>query len=211
HHRFLPVDTWHDPTKRAVRRRLSSIAGELADGSPGYELACLSALSGLLTTLVREASTSDQSTAPPSAPSPRALDHPIWFERVRSIITYLQERYDHPISLDDLAAHVGLSRYYVSHLVKEATGLSLQENLGLIRTNRAIHLMFTTDERLVDIALDAGFSHLKYFTKYFKKLYGCAPSEVRERDDWRNSVLDAGAGSARSPSPELVVALGELA
>ncbi|MFP4378089.1 MAG: helix-turn-helix domain-containing protein, partial [Spirochaetales bacterium] len=81
----------------------------------------------------------------------------------------------------------------------------------LIRTNRAIHLMFTTDERLVDIALDAGFSHLKYFTKYFKKLYGCAPSEVRERDDWRNSVLDAGAGSARSPSPELVVALGELA
>jgi AraC-like DNA-binding protein len=207
--RFLPAASWDSFTQSQVRRSLVRIARELADMREASPLVCLSSITGTLAALVRNAGdpTASESYAPAA---PADGERPVWFDRVRAIISYLQERYDHPISLDDVAIHVGLSRYYVSHLVKEATGLSLQENLGLIRTNRAIHLMFTTQERLVDVALDAGFSHLKYFTKYFRRLYGSSPSEVRESKEWRNSVLEAGSGTACPPTRELVAHLADV-
>lgn len=206
--RFLVASAWDTTTHSQIRQGLIKIAQELSADAEGSALTCLSSLAGMLAALIRNAT--DRSDGDPLARPAANEGRPIWIDRVRSIISYLQERYDHPISLDDVAAHVGLSRYYVSHLMKEATGLSIQENLGLIRTNRAIHLMFTTEERLVDVALDAGFSHLRYFTKYFRRLYGCAPSEVRENHEWRNSVLNAGSGTARPPEPDLVSVLDEL-
>ncbi|AWF81817.1 hypothetical protein BTJ40_13825 [Microbulbifer sp. A4B17] len=39
----------------------------------------------------------------------------------------------------------------------------------------------TTNKRLVDIALDSGFSSQSYFTQLYKSMYGHPPSEVRQK------------------------------
>ncbi|WP_444944004.1 helix-turn-helix transcriptional regulator [Microbulbifer sp. ZKSA006] len=39
----------------------------------------------------------------------------------------------------------------------------------------------TTHKRLVDIALDSGFSSQSYFTQRYKSMYGYPPSEVRQK------------------------------
>lgn len=206
-HRFIPANEWTQDLKENVHQEIVTIAREIAERKDGHAHACLGALARIISLLVRNAAAPRGSAGESSAPP---IDgRPAWFEHVTTIIRYLQERFAYPISLDQLAEHVGLSRYYVSHLVKAATGLSLQENLGLIRTNRAIHLMFTTDAKLVDIAMDAGFSHLKYFNKYFRRLYGATPSHVRSRADWREAVLTGSPGNPRRPSKELVARLEE--
>ncbi len=193
--RFSPVADWPPAVETTVREKLEALARELADQQDGFPLACLSSLTALLATLVREA-------AAPGG-GRRESDDPVHLERVRAVISYLQANCTRSVSLDELAEHVALSRYYVSHLVKAATGLSIQENLGLIRTNRAIQRMFATDARLVDIAMDAGFSHLKYFNKYFRRLYGETPSQARTRAVWREAVLSGSADRVQAPSREL--------
>lgn len=195
--RFLPVEQWPLSARPAVRDAIIRIAGALAERDEAFALDCLSALSRLLAELVRHAS-----EANPDLPSQQ--DYPVWLEHVRTIVGFLQDNYDHQISLDSVAAHAGLSRFYASHLVKAATGLSLQENLALIRTNRAVKLMFSTDAKLVDIAMDAGFSHLKYFNKYFRRLYGETPSAIRGRGDWQDAMAQGGTGAVRLPDPDLV-------
>jgi xylan 1,4-beta-xylosidase len=195
--RFRRVADWPPELAVAVRAEMTTVAQELSEQRDGFPLACLSSLAALLTLLVRGAGA-------PAEVSDTSEDLPGWFDRVRRVISYLQEHYTRRVSLDEIADHVGLSRYYTSHLVKAATGLSIQENQGLIRTNRAVHLMFTTDARLVDIAMDAGFSHLKYFNKYFRRLYGETPSHARNRQEWREAVISGSSDRVQSPSPPLV-------
>lgn len=195
--RFSAAAEWTPAVETAVRTQLETLARELADQQEGFPLACLSSLTALLATLVREAVT-------PGGERHESEDLPVQLDSVRAVISYLQANCMRPVSLDELAEHVALSRYYVSHLVKAATGLSIQENLGLIRTNRAVQRMFATDARLVDIAMDAGFSHLKYFNKYFRRLYGETPSQARTRAEWREAVLSGSADQVQAPSQELV-------
>ena len=195
--RFRSSSGWPDSLSDNVRDHMVSIADELAIRAEGFGLACLSSTASLIRDLIRTAG-----DATPNQASNQ--DYPVWLDHVTTVIGYLRDRFDHPISLENVADHVGLSRFHVSHLVKQATGMSLQENLALIRANHAIHLMFTTDARLVDIALDAGFSHLKYFNKYFARLYGTTPSAVRDDPEWHHAITHQGAGMARPPSVVLV-------
>lgn len=197
HRRFRPAARWSEDAAARVSSRLAELADALVARPEGFAFDCLSSLASILALLVRHASEAD-------AEGPVGDGRPGWLDHVSAIIAYLQEHCTEAVSLDDVARHVGLSRYYVSHLVKEATGLSLQENLGLIRTNRAIHLMFTTDARLVDIALDAGFSHLRYFNKYFRALYGETPSEVRRRGGPPDAGPPLATRRVQHPTRELV-------
>ena len=160
-------------------------------------LACLSSLTALLTCLLRGAGALLEV-------SDASEDLPGWFDRVHRVISYLQQHYTGRVFLDEIADHVGLSRYYTSHLVKAATGFSIHENQGLIRTNRAVHLMFTTDARLVDMAMDAGFSHPKYFNKYFRRLYGETSSRARNRQEWLEPVISGSSDRVQSPYTLLV-------
>ncbi len=201
--RFAASARWSPVLRSTVQSHMISIADELAVRRDGYGFACLSATAGLIKELVRGASDTTVATQ-------GNQDYPVWLDHVTLVIGYLREQFDHRISLESVAREVGLSRFYVSHLVKQATGMSLQENLALIRTNHAIHLMYTTDAKLVDIALDAGFSHLKYFNKYFMRLFGETPRTARTRTDWQQAIAKRGAGKARAPSPELVAELQGL-
>lgn len=197
HRRFQPPAAWGGDATARVARQLAALTEALVDRRDGFAFDCLASLATIVALLVRHASRRDE-------PGSVGEARPGWFDHVSAIIAFLEERCAGPVSLDDVARHVGLSRYYVSHLVKEATGLSLQENLGLIRTNRAIHLMFTTDARLVDIALDAGFSHLRYFNKYFRALYGETPSELRRRGGPPGSSPPLATRRVQHPTRELV-------
>jgi AraC-like DNA-binding protein len=113
-------------------------------------------------------------------------------ERARKLLDYMARNSQNPLRLKEVSGVVGLSPYYVSHIIREITGLSFQQNLNVIRTHHAIHSIITTDERLIDIALEAGFSDIKYMNKCVRELYGASPSELR-------SVTDRVERFSRSP------------
>ncbi|HET6487776.1 MAG TPA: AraC family transcriptional regulator [Spirochaetia bacterium] len=109
-------------------------------------------------------------------------------ERTKEIVDYLNRRYREPISLKRMSAHFRLSPFYVSHLIRLQTGFSFQEHLSFIRLHHAVDLMMTTDLRLIDIALESGFSDPKYLNKYFRLLFGMRPSELRRKENWKQVI-----------------------
>ena len=57
--------------------------------------------------------------------------------------------------------------------------LTINEYLTQHRVSHAQRLLATTDDKIVDIALEAGYPTLSRFYEAFKKSCGCSPSDYR--------------------------------
>lgn len=101
-------------------------------------------------------------------------------DRLRKILDYIDKHYGEKITLQDIASHLGISTYYLSHYFKDAMGVSIQECIMRFRCEEARRLLLTTDVSVLDISLMCGFSDPKYFTRSFRNQYGMRPGEYRK-------------------------------
>ena len=102
-------------------------------------------------------------------------------ERLRQIAEKAVSVHEVKQGLKDLAEEVNISFYYLSHDIKDKFGVSFQELMYYSKCERAAKLLLSTDERIIDIALECRFSDVKYLIKYFKIIFKCTPSEFRKK------------------------------
>jgi AraC-like DNA-binding protein len=98
---------------------------------------------------------------------------------VRRALSYISERYSEPLSLSDVAAHLGISPNYLSVLFHQTTNISFRDYLCQVRVEESKHLLLSTDLSLVEIAIAVGFPDQSYFCKVFKKTVGLTPGKFR--------------------------------
>ena len=114
--------------------------------------------------------------------------------RFNRLMDYIDSHYTERLSLAELAESEGLSVSYLSHFLKERLNMSYQDYLNLIRFEHAIKLLVLTDQKLVDICMESGFSESKYFNKLFQKNYHMKPAEFRRmaRESWGRTLPEQG-------------------
>ncbi len=78
--------------------------------------------------------------------------------------------------LTELADEVGISIYHLSADIKEKFNMSFRELLFYGRCERAARLLLGTDMKVMEIALDCGFSDPKYLIKFFRRFFHATPS-----------------------------------
>ena len=99
----------------------------------------------------------------------------------RRIEFLVESRLHEDLSLDDLAAEVGLSRFHFSRVFRETTGFTPYAYVLQQRINRARQLLLAHPNRMIaDVALECGFNSAAHFTRCFKASVGCTPSKYRE-------------------------------
>jgi len=79
-----------------------------------------------------------------------------------------------PLDLHEIAARVGFSRYHFTRVFTKATGMSPGAFLRQVRLAEARNLILE-GRRLVDVALEVGFSDQAHLTREFKRVYGLTP------------------------------------
>src|SRR5215218_9519706 len=79
------------------------------------------------------------------------------YERVRRIIAYISERWRQQPSLDDIAAHAGLSTTHVHHLFRRWCGLSPKAFLQAITLDNAKALL-AASASVLDTTYELGLS-----------------------------------------------------
>lgn len=107
------------------------------------------------------------------------MDH-LTRERIQEIITYVDEHYTEPISLQEVCDHVGLGKEYFCRFFKKNMNLSFLNYLNEVRLAHVYHDLQTSDLPISEIMLQNGLTNQKLFNRTFKELYGCTPSEVRK-------------------------------
>lgn len=99
--------------------------------------------------------------------------------QVDHAIRLLTLRYNQPISISDLSRELGYHRTHLSKMFKKRTGMSPISFLLKVRMEQARTLL-SADLTIEQIAASVGFSDPLYFSKQFKKWFGCAPSYFRK-------------------------------
>ncbi|KXJ52827.1 MAG: AraC family transcriptional regulator [Thalassospira sp. Nap_22] len=89
---------------------------------------------------------------------------------------YIRAHYAENISLDDLAALVGYSRFYLVRAFKKSFGMTPYAYLINCRVQRARHAL-RRGEKIVDVALETGFADQAHFQRIFKRLMAATPRQ----------------------------------
>jgi AraC family transcriptional regulator len=93
---------------------------------------------------------------------------------------YIEAHLAQNISLQDLAALVGLSEYHFARMFKHSCGLSPHRYVSERRVALAKRLLQLADLSLSEIAYQSGFSSQAHFSARFKQLTGYSPKAYRE-------------------------------
>lgn len=101
-------------------------------------------------------------------------------ERISRICQYIYQNYASNITLEDLSDMEHLSSYYISHLIKDFTGMNFREFLCFARVEMSEARLLGSDHKISQIAGEVGFSTTAYYKKYFEKWFGHDPQTHRE-------------------------------
>jgi AraC-like DNA-binding protein len=102
------------------------------------------------------------------------------------------------LTIGGLAVHLGCGERHASRLFREVHGASFRSCVSDIRLNKACHLLSQGDLKIIDVALDSGYTSLALFNHAFKKRFGITPSEWRKREVARaRQSLRPRGGAAR--------------
>lgn len=101
--------------------------------------------------------------------------------RMQKAIHYLHRNFRRPLRLNDVCAHIGLSRSRFVHCFTEALGISFREYLQRLRLSEAIQWIELTDLPLGAVAEECGFEDQSRFAAQFKRYYRMTPGEFRKK------------------------------
>lgn len=105
-------------------------------------------------------------------------------QSLQHIKTYLEEHYQEQITLELLAEHFYINKYYLTRVFKEQFGTTILNCLGQIRITHAKKLLRFSDFTVETVGGMVGIEEPGYFSRVFKKIEGITPGEYRKM--WQN-------------------------
>jgi AraC family transcriptional regulator len=96
-------------------------------------------------------------------------------------LAYIEENRDAALSLEELTEVSGLNRFALIRLFSRLCGLTPMEYVRLRRLAGSIPQLMRGD-RIIDIALNAGFEHEQSYIRAFRDAYRMTPARFRRQD-----------------------------
>jgi AraC-like DNA-binding protein len=93
----------------------------------------------------------------------------------------MQKHLSRKLSLDQLSALTGLSKFHLIRVFKSETGIAPHTFLSAIRIQEAKRLLKETEKSVIEICLDVGYESATTFSYHFNAAVGLPPTEYRSR------------------------------
>ena len=166
------------PVERAISPRVQDarangfmdrIRQEFATGQPLYKQAVLAEVLGLFALLyrthpVREAASGDRDSS-------RA------HLAVVSALSFIHSNLSGDLSVDAIADHVAVSKYYFCRLFRAYTDTSVMHYVNRLRCTHARQLMLVKGYTVSQAAREMNIGNLSYFSRLYRRHMGILPSE----------------------------------
>jgi AraC family transcriptional regulator len=105
--------------------------------------------------------------------------------RFNRVLDYIDKHLDDDISVDLLSTVANFSKFHFHRQFSEYCGVNVGRYILLMKLKRASHrLAFNHQDRIIDIAFDAGFENPESFSRAFKNAFGQTPTEFRKCPAW---------------------------
>jgi AraC family transcriptional activator of mar-sox-rob regulon len=105
---------------------------------------------------------------------------------IRDLLTWLEGHLDQPLSLDNVAAKAGYSKWHLQRMFKDVTGHAIGAYIRARRLSKAAVALRLTSRPILDIALQYRFDSQQTFTRAFKKQFAQTPAWYRRSSEWNS-------------------------
>ncbi|MFD1773973.1 AraC family transcriptional regulator [Paenibacillus rhizophilus] len=99
---------------------------------------------------------------------------------IEEAMLFIEQNYSHNITIHEVAKYISIDRSYLHRLFKHYLNKSPQEFLLNIRMEKACQLLRDSSLKIGDIARSVGYNDVLLFSKTFKKMKDCTPSEYKK-------------------------------
>lgn len=160
---------------------IEQLHGELAERKTGYAYKANSISNGMICDILRLGNTV-------TIEHEAQKRHLYAIELLENVNAFIEEHYRDTVYLEDVARYCNLSKCYFSHLFKSITASTFHEHITRFRLEKALQLLSMTEKKMVEIALDCGFTGTRAFNREFSRVFKQAPSEYRKA---QRTLVDA--------------------
>lgn len=124
--------------------------------------------------------------------------------KLLDIVSLMESNLEEPLSMDELAGFVALSRRQLERLFQKHLQCSPSRYYLQLRLNRARQLLKQTKMSIVEIAISCGFVSTPHFSKCYRDCFGLAPRHERI------GVLITQPGPVLAPLPVVIECLEDV-
>jgi AraC-like DNA-binding protein/predicted transcriptional regulator YdeE len=106
-----------------------------------------------------------------------------YLERIQRGVDYIETKLDEDVALSEVAKTAGISQWHFQRIFKALTGETLKTYIRSRRLAASLERLLSTDLRVLDIAMLAGFESQEAFARAFKQAFGLTPQKYRSLRD----------------------------
>lgn len=117
-------------------------------------------------------------------------------ERIRILMSYIQEHYMEKLTLEELAAQIHICKNECCRMFKRYMQETLFSYLMAYRVNQSLVLLSETDMEITQIAEQCGFANPGYYTRVFKKYKDMTPMAYRKHCRQNAGIQGGDEGTA---------------
>lgn len=98
------------------------------------------------------------------------------------ITDYIKSNYTKSITLNLMAEKFYMNTNYLGQLIKKETGQTFNQFINSLRIEQAKNILSKQpDMKLNELAHSIGYADSQYFSKVFRKICGCTPTQYKSR------------------------------
>ncbi|HWX56323.1 MAG TPA: AraC family transcriptional regulator [Verrucomicrobiae bacterium] len=114
------------------------------------------------------------------ASEPRGVNAGISGQRLKQVVSFIEENLADDLSLPAIATVSGLSVSHFKTLFRRSVGLPVHQYVIRRRVERAALLLRESRLGISEIALETGFAHQSHLALHMRRVLGISPRAVRE-------------------------------
>ena len=100
---------------------------------------------------------------------------------VVALLLYLEIHFKEALTLKTIATALGYTEKYMSQCLASLPGINFRFLLNSLRVDHAKMLLVTSELKIIDVALESGFSNERTMQRAFREILGMTPAEYRAR------------------------------
>lgn len=104
-----------------------------------------------------------------------------WSVALQNAIDYMEEHLTEPLECSEIAKQACVSTFYFQRIFQQRCGCTVGQYIRWRRLSLAGADLLSTDNKVIDIALQYGYSTPESFTRAFTQFHGMTPTAVRNR------------------------------
>lgn len=104
-------------------------------------------------------------------------------EDFQELLDYIDNHYTEDLTLDHASSMMHFSPSHFSKTFKKLMGMNYVTYVNMVRIEQAIAMLSTNQYRMIDIALECGFSNIRSFNRTFKEITGYTPTDFSTQVD----------------------------